>query len=99
MKDLCRWISRNEEAGKADPPAAGGEATVSLHNMKAGESATVVEIHGGGGLVRRLASMGILPGVRVRVVKNSGSIILAIKDNRLVIGRGMVKKVLVKPEE
>jgi hypothetical protein len=35
----------------------------------------------------------------VRVVKNSGSIILAIKDNRLVIGRGMVKKVLVKPEE
>lgn len=71
---------------------------VSLCDVKTGESATVVEIHGGGGLARRLASMGILAGVSVRVVKNSGSMILALRDNRLVLGRGMVKKVFVKPD-
>jgi Fe2+ transport system protein FeoA len=40
--------------------------------------------------------MGILPGREVRVLKSAGPVIVSVLGHRLVLGRGMVHRVLVE---
>ena len=59
---------------------------------------TLISIVGGRGIRSKLYSMGLVPGVRLRVLSRNGAgpVIVAVGDFRLAIGRGMAEKILVE---
>ncbi len=59
----------------------------------------LVEIHGGRRMRKRLADLGLNIGMTLRVIQHNGHgpIILAVKDARMAIGRGMAQRILVEP--
>jgi Fe2+ transport system protein FeoA len=46
-----------------------------------------------------MAEMGLLPGVKFRVISHAryGPIIISVKDTRLMLGRGMANRIQVRP--
>lgn len=74
------------------------EASVQLGSLKSGQSGVVQKVVGGRAVALRLASLGILPGRKVRVLKNWGPLIVRIQDNRLALGRGAAQHVMVVPQ-
>lgn len=63
-----------------------------------GEEVRLITIVGGRGLRKRLADLGLNPGMTLRVVQvvPQGPMILAVKDSRIALGRGMAQKVIVE---
>jgi len=58
-----------------------------------GQEVELVAVHGGWGIRRRLADMGLNPGVRLKVIHSGGGpIIVAVRE----VGRGMAHKIMVK---
>jgi Fe2+ transport system protein FeoA len=48
-------------------------------------------------LSRRLAEMGLTPGVQLEVLQDQGGpLLLAVRDSRLALGRGMAHKIFVE---
>lgn len=70
---------------------------VLLTSIEAGQTVRLVAIEAGRRLQSRLAAMGLVPGVELRVVSNGGwgPFIVAVKDSRIMLGRGMSDKVYV----
>lgn len=70
-------------------------AVRSLDDFDAGSQVRIVSIHAGSGLKNRLASMGLLVNVPVRVIRNDrvGQIIVQVKNSKMILGRGMSHKV------
>lgn len=69
-------------------------------NMAApNQEVRIIAIQGGFKMKQRLADLGLNQGVTIRVVNDSGhgALILAVKDSRLAIGRGMANKIIVEP--
>ena len=68
-----------------------------LDKIAAGAAATIVSIEAGSGLKNRLAAMGLLADVQIRVVRNDGAgqIIINVKKSKVILGRGMSHKVFV----
>lgn len=68
-----------------------------LTMLAPGEEATVVEINAGAGLSRRLATMGLFPGMKVRLLQAGppGPLLVMVGDTRLCLGRGLAQKVIV----
>jgi ferrous iron transport protein A len=68
-----------------------------LSTAKAGETVKLISIEAGRGLNSRLASMGLLPGVQVKVVSNGhpGPFVISVKDSKMMLGRGMAHKIMV----
>lgn len=64
-----------------------------------GQDVCLVEIRGGMRLRQRLADLGLNLGMTVRVMNGAhhGPLIVAVKDSRLAIGRGMAHKIIVRP--
>ena len=61
-----------------------------------GQSLRLVRIRGGRAFNHRLAELGLTPGITLRVVQDSGGpLLLAVRDARLAIGRGMAGKIEV----
>jgi len=59
-----------------------------------GQEVELVAVHGGRGIRRRLADMGLNPGVRLKVIHSGGGpIIVAVRE---ALGRGMAHKIMVK---
>ena len=48
-----------------------GKKLMRLPEVKIGSMANVVEVHGTGAVSKRLMEMGLVPGVRIRVVKTA----------------------------
>ncbi|AEC52655.1 hypothetical protein PNA2_1740 [Pyrococcus sp. NA2] len=71
---------------------------VPLTALKEGEAGVVVNILGGPNARARLLSMGIAPGVTVRVIKGRGPgpMIIGVGASRIAIGWGIAKKILVR---
>jgi ferrous iron transport protein A len=63
-----------------------------------GTKVTLVGVQAGRGLSRRLADIGFVPGVEIEVVNNGapGPIVVVVKGSRLVLGRGMAHKIIVR---
>ena len=63
-----------------------------------GRRVRLVSVNGGRGLQSRLASMGLVPGVEMEVVSSrvQGAFIVEAKGSRLMLGRGMVRKIMVE---
>ena len=66
-----------------------------------GESVKLVALHGGQQLRKRLADLGLTLEMPLRVVQGNGHgpLIIAVKDTRLAIGRGMAHHIMVEPCE
>lgn len=64
-----------------------------------GQEVELGRVEGGNAFVHRLAEMGLLPGTQFRIVNRAtrGPFIIAIKNCRLVLGRGMVGRLFVHP--
>ncbi len=61
---------------------------------------SLMAVIGGQGLRRRLNDMGLSKGVKFKVIHASvaGPCIISLGNSRLVLGRGMAQKILVKEE-
>ena len=59
---------------------------------------TLIDITGGKGIRSKLYSMGLVPGVTLRVLNRNGHgpLIVGLKDSRLVTGHGMASKIVVE---
>jgi ferrous iron transport protein A len=73
---------------------------VALTQAPVGKPIWLVTITGGKEVTRRLVELGLTPGVELRLLQDSGGpVILAVRDSRIALGRGMAEKLLVSPEE
>jgi len=76
------------------------QEAVSLAMVEAGTMVRLVSVQGGRELRSRLADMGLVPGTELRVIRNTGGpFIIAVKESRLALGRGMAQKILVALSE
>ena len=71
---------------------------VLLSSVNAGKTVTLVSIDAGQRLRSRLAAMGLTPGVELTVIRcsNHGPFVIKVKNSKVVLGRGMTQKILVK---
>jgi len=69
-----------------------------LSRIDSGKEVTLIDIEGGRGARSKLYSMGLVPGVKLAVLNRNGAgpIMVAVKDSRLAIGRGIAKKIIVE---
>ncbi len=69
-----------------------------LSKVPAGRTVRLVSVEAGEGLKSRLAAMGLLSNVSVYVMRNDfcGQLIVRVKNTKVVLGRGMSQKVLVR---
>ncbi len=71
-----------------------------LSATRRGECVRLIHIDAGQRLARRLAELGLTPGVTLQVVhKNGGPMLIAVRGTRLALGRGVTDKILVAPVE
>jgi Fe2+ transport system protein FeoA len=71
-----------------------------LTDLAEGEKGVIVRAVGGFGLVRRLAEMGLTPGVEIKLLRKGsfgGPIEIEVRGVALALGRGVASRVLVKP--
>ena len=58
----------------------------------------IVNVHCGMGCRQKLVSLGLMPGMGVRVVSNTGGpVVLDIKGARVAIGKGLAMRIYVMP--
>ncbi len=72
---------------------------VPLNSVKAQETVRVVSIRGGLRLKERLSSIGIYPGVELKVVINNftGPVVVSVGHRSVGVGKGMAGKIFVEP--
>jgi len=70
-----------------------------LAMVEKGQDVNVVSLHGGFHVRKRLSDLGLTPGITIRVVQRDpkGPIVIAVKNSRLALGRGMAHKIMVEP--
>lgn len=68
-----------------------------LSMVSSGEVVEVVAIRAGWGLQRRLAEMGLNPGVKIRVMNSQrpGPVVIDVRGSRLALGQGVAHKIMV----
>ncbi len=71
----------------------------SLMAARQGERLVIKNFTGGAGARMRLMSMGLRVGDEIDVITNlnQGQLVIAIENKRLVMGRGLAEKIMVKP--
>ena len=72
---------------------------IPLSLIDIGRKARLHTVCAGRELTARLASMGLVPGTELEVISKSarGPLVVLVGETRLVLGRGMVNKILVSP--
>jgi len=75
---------------------------LTLAEMKTGQTGTVVGVLGGHGLIQRLDALGIRPGKKVTKLSSTlfrGPVTLGVNNNRVAVGFGMARKIIVKVDK
>jgi len=73
-----------------------------LINLKPDEDAELISILGGQMVTKRLADLGLTPGTKIKVLRKAsffGPIEIEVRGSKLVLGRGIASKILVKKYE
>jgi len=71
-----------------------------LLEVPEGKKVVVKDIIGGYGMKKRLASLGIYPGAKIRVLKSPpGPLRVEVCKSRFALGKGMASRIFVKGEE
>lgn len=76
------------------------EEAISLTELSEGEKSVITQALGGWGLTRRLAEMGLTPGVEIKLVRKCpfrGPLEIEVRGVELALGYGIASKVFVKP--
>ena len=75
-----------------------GDNVMALTEAAVGSVVRLCRVEAGDGLKQHLASLGIVGDVEMRVVRNEGKglVIVNVKDSKIVLGRGMSNKVMVR---
>lgn len=71
---------------------------ISLTNLKEGKTAVIKSIAGGWMATKRLADLGLIPGIKIKVLRIApvrGPIEIEIRGSKLVLGRGLAAKIIV----
>ena len=65
--------------------------------VSSGEKVTLVSLRAGWGLKRRLADLGLTPGVEFKVISSGrpGQVVLDVRGSRLALGHGVSGKIMV----
>lgn len=74
---------------------------ISLIELKDGETGVIVSVHGGRMLTKRLADLGLRPGIEIKILRKtffSGPVQVEVFGSRLVLGRGLASKIMVTPK-
>ena len=68
-----------------------------LSKIRSGQKARLVAIEAGRGLCNRLASMGFVSDVEIKVISNGhpGPFVINVKGSKVMLGRGMANKIMV----
>ena len=87
------------DANAKSCPAETTAAVIPLSATVTGQEVSLARVDAGRAMTHRLAEMGLIPGVRFTIVTRGrpGPFVIAVKNTRLVIGHGMVDRVLVRP--
>ena len=70
-----------------------------LTECESGEEVIVLSVNTGYRAKTRLANLGLVPGVKVKKMKNApfrGPIEIKVKGSTLVLGRGLASKIIIK---
>jgi ferrous iron transport protein A len=69
-----------------------------LSQVREGRTVMIIRIDAGCGLNNRLAAMGLLPRVQIKVVNNHhpGPFVIDLKGSKMALGRGMANKIMVQ---
>jgi ferrous iron transport protein B len=93
-------LGRTMEKQTLIPPDTHLTQELRLSQAKLGRSYIMVDLDGGQKLKERLYSMGLNPGVKFKVIANSGSgpIGIEVRQARLAVGRGMSARIKISEE-
>jgi len=72
---------------------------LTLNQLRAGQTGTVVQIIGGRGLITRLTAMGIRPGKKITKVSAllfKGPVTLRLDGTQIAVGFGMANRIMVE---
>jgi ferrous iron transport protein A len=75
------------------------EKQISLAEMRAGQSGTVLGIDGGHGMNTRLNTLGIIPGKRITKISSMvmrGPVTIEVDRTQIALGYGMAKRIFVQ---
>lgn len=62
-----------------------------------GQPLRLVSVNSGRKLAHRLAELGMTPGIEMTIIQDAGGpILVAVRDSRIALGRGMAHKVAVE---
>jgi len=94
------WGGTKAELDNATPTGNELAATYPLAEVAMGKTVWLVGFQGTGG-INRLLGMGLNPGIQLQVISSqpSGSVLIAIQDNRIGIGAEMAEKILVSDSQ
>jgi len=73
--------------------------SISLLNLRDGQTGTITAINGGKALAKRLADLGMTRGSKIKVIGRtifSGPLQIEVCGSRFVIGNGMASKIEVE---
>ena len=103
------WASLSSSFGSAalaggsdgQSPADGERSVIPLGEARVGQEVVLVAIEGGHRLRHRLAEMGLMRGVKFQILNcgRPGPFLVLLGDTRLMLGRGMIHRVMVHPAE
>jgi ferrous iron transport protein A len=71
-----------------------------LAEGKNNQKVRLIKISGGYGTYQRLLDMGLVPGIKFEIVLNNGfgPITISLKGTKIMLGRGLANKILIKEE-
>jgi len=87
--------AENEQMNTESPDSP----PIPLSFVRNGQEVELVAVRGGHGMQHRLAEMGLLPGARFTVLARglAGPCIIRYQNARLMLGQGMVPRIMVRP--
>jgi Fe2+ transport system protein FeoA len=96
IKDVHMSLRRRDADHILVVGVAGAAPEFPLNAAQPGEQVQVTGVHGGRRLTGRLASMGVVPGTELTVIRaNGGPVVVASGESRLALGRGEAAQVRV----
>jgi Fe2+ transport system protein FeoA len=75
------------------------KSEITLNELEDGQIANIISVLGGKMLTKRLADLGITSGTEVKVIRRtlfSGPVQVEVAGSRLVLGWGLVSKIMVE---
>lgn len=73
------------------------EKSMPLNSVEMGKSAKIKDVVGGDAVCKKLMEMGLNKGTIIEIMNNDiGHLVVKLGETRLVLGRSMAQKVMVR---